>query len=61
MNFSVTFERNTQTAEMIHDVTEAVVPCRDPVDCIVWNMIEEDRPVGNSAEQIEAWVSTVDW
>ncbi len=47
--------------EKLSAVAEPIVPCRYPIDCIVWNVIEEDRSVGNSTQQIEAQVSTAKW
>ncbi len=45
--------------KQIGGVRESVVPRCDPVDHIVWDVIEKDRPVRDSAKHIEPVVAAL--
>ena len=45
--------------EQIGGVAEPVVPLGNPVDRVVRNVVEKDRPVGNTAQQVEALVANL--
>src|SRR5690606_37963721 len=43
--------------EQVGGVAEPVVARRDPIDGVIWNMIEENRPVGDAAKQVKTEVA----